>query len=294
MMKDTTDQATLDFFGEARPRGRPATGKAKTGAQRQAAYRAKQQRDNVTVTINRGLLEQLDAQMQVIRDGGSAQVLTPQMAEQLLSALRHAQLKQLAPTPSLADMPSSADQVAQRGKSYRQGKVPLPVWRIKVELLGISPVIWRRVDIYASVTLNQLHSILQAAMGWEMYHLFSFDDNLGRRLELGSRLSDIAVVGDWLLYTYDFGDNWQHKVTIEKVIAKPSGSYPKVVAGKHACPPEDSGGPWGYMEMCEVLAGPNNARRRELLGWLGGEFNPKCFGLDEVNSRLNTPPYKAQ
>jgi hypothetical protein len=123
-------------------------------------------------------------------------------------------------------------------------------------------------------------------MGWEMSHLFSFDDELGRALELGNDLSDVAAVGDWLLYTYDFGDNWQHRVTIEKVITKPTGTYPRVVDGKQACPPEDCGGPWGYMDMCEVLVGPNNARRRELLEWLGGEFNPKAFDLDEANDCL--------
>ena len=283
-MKDTTDQATLDFFGEARPRGRPVTGKAKTGAQRQAAYRAKQQRNNVTVTISRGLLEQLDAQIQVIRDGGSAQVLTPHTAEKVLTALRSAQLKQLSPATASSNVHSITDHLAQCGKVHH--KVPLPIWRLKIELLGVAPVIWRRVDTYATVTLIQLHCIIQAAMGWEMSHLFSFDDELGRAFEPESRLSDVAAVGDWLLYTYDFGDNWQHRVTIEKVIAKPSGTYPKVVAGKHACPPEDCGGPWGYMEMCEVLAGPNNARRRELQEWLGGEFNPKLFYLDEALSRL--------
>ena len=75
-MKDTKDQGTGDMFGIKRGRGRPKTGTAKSGAERQAAYRAKQQENNVTVTINRGLLEGLDAQMQAIRDGGSAVVLT--------------------------------------------------------------------------------------------------------------------------------------------------------------------------------------------------------------------------
>ena len=75
-MKDNADKGTGDMFGIKRGRGRPKTGSAKTGAERQAAYRTKQQENNVTVTINRGLLEGLDAQMQAIRDGGSAVVLT--------------------------------------------------------------------------------------------------------------------------------------------------------------------------------------------------------------------------
>ena len=94
-MKDATDQGTGDMFGIKRGRGRPKTGTAKSGAERQAAYRAKQQEDNVTVTINRALVERLDAQMQAIRDGGSVLVLTPEQAGEILRALRTAELKQL-------------------------------------------------------------------------------------------------------------------------------------------------------------------------------------------------------
>ena len=94
-MKDTTDQDTGDMFGIKRGRGRPKTGTANSGAERQAAYRAKQQGNNVTVTINRALVEGLDAQMQAIRDGGSAVVLTPEQAGKILRALRTAENKQL-------------------------------------------------------------------------------------------------------------------------------------------------------------------------------------------------------
>ena len=94
-MKDTTDQGTGDMFGIKRGRGRPKTGSAKSGAERQAAYRAKQQENNVTVTINRALMEGLGAQMQAIRDRGSAVVLTPEQAGEILQALRTAENKQL-------------------------------------------------------------------------------------------------------------------------------------------------------------------------------------------------------
>ena len=94
-MKDSTDKGTGDMFGEKRGRGRPKTGTAKTGAERQAAFRAKQQENNVTVTINRGLLEGLEAQMQAFRDGGAALVMTPEQASEILKALRTASQKQL-------------------------------------------------------------------------------------------------------------------------------------------------------------------------------------------------------
>ena len=94
-MKDSTDKGTGDMFGEKRGRGRPKTGTAKTGAERQADFRAKQQENSVTVTINRELLDGLDAQMQAIRDGGSAVVLTSEQAGEILRALRTAENKQL-------------------------------------------------------------------------------------------------------------------------------------------------------------------------------------------------------
>jgi hypothetical protein len=100
-MKDGTDTTTTDLFGEKRPRGRPKTGTAKTGAERQAAYRAKVQGNNVTVTINRKLIDSLSAQLQAIRDGGSVLVLTPEQAGDILKAIRTADLKQIQPQGAL-------------------------------------------------------------------------------------------------------------------------------------------------------------------------------------------------
>ena len=94
-MKDTKDQGTGEMFGIKRGRGRPKSGNAKTGAERQAAHRAKKREISVTVTISRGLLDELDAQMQVIRDGGTAQVLSPEHAGEILDAIRNAAKNQL-------------------------------------------------------------------------------------------------------------------------------------------------------------------------------------------------------
>jgi hypothetical protein len=94
-MKDQKDAGTVDMFGTKRGRGRPNTGAAKSGAKRQAAYRAKQQVLSVTVTINREHIDGLAAQLQAIRDGGSAVVLTPEQAGEILAAIRTAETKQL-------------------------------------------------------------------------------------------------------------------------------------------------------------------------------------------------------
>jgi hypothetical protein len=162
-----------------------------------------------------------------------------------------------------------------------------PVWRLKVELLGVAPTVWRRFDTYADVKLTQLHHFIQGAMGWELAHLFSYQGRgHGSQISNELRLCDACRVGDALTYTYDFGDDWQHLVRVEKMMAKPTGTYPRLVAGKRACPPEDCGGPWGYADMIRVLAGHRNARRRELVEWLGRPFDPKAFSIDEANERL--------
>ena len=167
-------------------------------------------------------------------------------------------------------------------------KNPAPGWRLKVELLSVAPTVWRRFDTYADVKRSQLHYFIQEAMGWELMQLFSYQDERGYGCQISSslRLCDVCHVGDALTYTYDFGDNWQHWVTVEKVMARPTGTYPRVVTGKYACPPEDCGAPWGYGDMLKVFAGRRNARRRELVEWLGGTFDPKAFDINEAKERL--------
>ena len=118
--------------------------------------------------------------------------------------------------------------------------------------------------------------------------LFSFHDELGRcEINNSLILANVCRIGDTLCYVYDFGDNWGHLVTIEKEMRTCTGVvYPRCVAGRNACPPEDCGGPWGYAEMLRTLAGRRNARRLELIDWLGGPFDPKHFALEEANDRL--------
>ena len=88
-------------------------------------------------------------------------------------------------------------------------------------------------------------------------------------------------------YTYDFGDDWEHAITIEKTLPAAEGTtYPTCVAGKRACPPEDCGGPWGYQELLEIIADPAHPERAERLEWLGEDFDPEDFSLEAVNTRL--------
>jgi hypothetical protein len=178
------------------------------------------------------------------------------------------------------------------------------VYRIKVTLRGSKPPIWRRLEVPSGITLQRLHRVIQAAFGWEDYHMWVFetargaygvsDPELGHRSAASKKLSDVApLAGDRIIYTYDFGDNWEHQILVEDVLAAETGvRYPRAVAGRRAGPPEDCGGIWGYQELCETLANPEHEEHASMLEWLGldsaADFDPAAFDLDAVNAALGS------
>src|SRR5690606_6570539 len=88
-------------------------------------------------------------------------------------------------------------------------------------------------------------------------------------------------------YVYDFGDNWTHQLTVEKIVSAEAGvRYPRCVAGQGACPPEDVGGPWGYEEFQAALTDPSHPEHDERLEWAGGPFDPHHFDLAEADRAL--------
>ena len=178
------------------------------------------------------------------------------------------------------------------------------VHTVKITVVESQPLIWRRLDVPSGSTLLQLHSMIQAAFGWENYHLWAFQTSRGRYglpdRELGLadaatiRLDQAAAhVGDRLRYTYDFGDDWEHDILVEAVTAatEPGVTYPRCLAGSRACPPEDCGGVWGYENLLEALADPSHEEHHERLEWLGlnsaGQFDPAAFDLAETNTALS-------
>lgn len=172
------------------------------------------------------------------------------------------------------------------------------VYQLKITLKDISPPIWRRV-LVPDCSLAELHEVIQLAMGWENYHLYDFEaggehytdpsgmDELDMEDAGRARLSRVAPKEKAKLrYTYDFGDNWQHEVLVEKILpSEERKAYPVCIDGKRACPPEDVGGPWGYMEFAEAIRDPEHERHAEFLEWRG-EFDPEAFDIDAVNTQL--------
>jgi hypothetical protein len=167
---------------------------------------------------------------------------------------------------------------------------------LKVTLRGTKPPIWRR--LLNTMTLDDLHQAIQAAMGWGDCHLHAFDID-GRQYGDRQTVDDVADENRLTLkgllksgvarfaYTYDFGDNWEHTVAIEKTRPAIDGeAYPLCVAGKRACPPEDCGGPWGYQHLLEVLADPNHPDYADQKGCVGEDFTPDHFDTVAANAVL--------
>ena len=176
------------------------------------------------------------------------------------------------------------------------------VHTIKVTLAGSQPPIWRRLQVPSAITLRALHDVLQAAFGWQDYHMWVFETPLGRyglpdrELEISNaaakRLGQVAArEGSQLSYTYDFGDDWEHHIVVEAIAGpEPGIAYPRCLAGRRACPPEDCGGVWGYHDLVEILTDPQHEEHHERLEWLGldsaCQFDPAAFDPAQANTAL--------
>jgi hypothetical protein len=178
------------------------------------------------------------------------------------------------------------------------------IYQIKVTLLGTNPPIWRRLLAPAKLTLAELHDVLQLAMGWEDCHMHDFrigprrfgKRDPGERLmglpstadERSARLFNVlGKAGAKAVYTYDFGDGWEHSIAVEKVLPPDTGqAYPACIDGERSCPPEDCGGAPGFDDLLEAIRDPEHDRHEEIRDWLGDDFDPEAFSVDEVNRRL--------
>lgn len=177
---------------------------------------------------------------------------------------------------------------------------------IRIELEDIEPLIWRRVAVRESVNLKDIHCVIQAAMGWQDYHLWQFiigDDVYGPpELDNGGWEKPIHRAGTMKLaqiiersvkafdYAYDFGDDWRHRVVIEKVAPVVAGAaYPAFLGGERRCPPEDCGGMPGYFEFIAAIEraeGKTAKDKKEALAWYGQNYDPDDIGEPQIRTAL--------
>ncbi|MCW2939801.1 MAG: PRiA4b ORF-3-like protein [Actinomycetia bacterium] len=208
-----------------------------------------------------------------------------------------------SPLAGLASHPAATSKkpVPRAGQGKLAGSDS--VHQIKITLRGVwKPPVWRRVLVPAGIRLDELHEVILRAFGWGGHHLRVFSDGwteygvpdreLGHQDESSVRLSQLLLdTGAKIRYTYDFGDDWEHDIQLEKILPPDAGTlYPACTAGKGACPPDGCGGVWGYSSLKETLADPHDEEHQEMLEWLSLEsaqdFDPAGFSVEEVNIRL--------
>lgn len=149
---------------------------------------------------------------------------------------------------------------------FCQNGVTDTIARLRITLSDTDPVIWRQVDVPVEANLKMIHDIVQAAMGWQDYHLWEFeaddrryglsdpqwpDDTLSAAKNIKLKTLLVRGVGQ-LDYTYDMGDNWHHVIAIEAVRqGQPDIKYPRYIDGARRAPPEDVGGTPGFENFLE-------------------------------------------
>lgn len=176
----------------------------------------------------------------------------------------------------------------------------MSLYELRVQLKDIEPPVWRELRVPRRMTLDELHEVLQVAMGWTNSHLYLFHaggkkygepdpDPNWEKVQDSARttLEDIVTeAGQSFVYEYDLGDSWMHEVTVSGSVEAAGNERPRCLGGARACPPEDCGGPWRYQELLEAISDSRHEEHDELLDWVGEDFDPEAFDARSVDTAL--------
>lgn len=174
------------------------------------------------------------------------------------------------------------------------------IYLLKITLADSEPEVWRHVLVPASVTLAGLHEIVQRAMGWESLHDYRFALGVGQApCDVQLRLEEAIASSKTLYYTYDFKSGWLHRIEVDSEAvdidatdldaarsASGSQDLPLCTGGASACPPEGSGGVWGYDELLARLENPDDPDYLDLIDKYSS-FDPDKFDITAANQRLS-------
>ena len=170
--------------------------------------------------------------------------------------------------------------------------------RLSVEIDDVTPRVVRVVEVPADIRLDDLHFVLQIAIGWQNGHPFEFrigdkvwgqpdrDAGVSRTPAERATLADILAHGDTFKYDYVFGEDWQHTVTLlSRAAAQPDMRYPNLISAEGRCPPADIGGPVGYETYLRSIADPNSVDHEDMLDFDAPDFDPHV--VDAATLRQN-------
>lgn len=194
-------------------------------------------------------------------------------------------------------------------KHATKGMPPKPVpIALRIELMDVPPLVWRRVVVPNHWRFTTLHHYLQWVIRWWDSHAHEFQvghhivapdwwiaeaelaEEAAKYLDergfsIAAAVTELGVRGK-IEYRYDMGDGWRHRLKIETPppgYAEQGLPLPACVAGENACPPEDVGGPHGYQQFLETIGDRADDERVDLLRWIGGAFDPRGFDLNRIN-----------
>ena len=183
------------------------------------------------------------------------------------------------------------------------------MYLLEVELLGVSPKISRRFVVPCDIPLDRLHDVIQIVMGWKNYHCYEFTIRKQQYTEQPEEIHHGKDAREFRLvdlikqnkstfdYLYDFGDNWNHQITIVKSRYIDPAPHPfqdqvYCLEGHGMCPPEDVGGTWGFENFKQIMFDPSDEEHEDMVSWYthhpGGyrEFDPNFFSEAMVNLDL--------
>ena len=123
-------------------------------------------------------------------------------------------------------------------REYIMGKIKLSnVYQFKISLKGIKPPIWRRIQVPENYSFWDFHVAIQDSMGRNDQHLHEFEiisPDYSEEIKIGIPYEDFEeeVLPGWeknlrnyfslenktANYNYDFGDDWRHKIILEKIL----------------------------------------------------------------------------
>lgn len=176
--------------------------------------------------------------------------------------------------------------------------------RLRVEIDEVAPAVVRRIEVPLDIRLDDLHFVLQIAIGWQNCHPFEFrvdgaseekrwglvdrDDPESSPLPAeGATLADLLQHGRAVFhYDYVFGEEWAHTIEVEAVAeADANLRYPRLVSAQGRCPPADIGGPMGYETYLLALTDPLHLNHEGMREWDDPDFDPHV--VDEAALRAN-------
>lgn len=175
-------------------------------------------------------------------------------------------------------------------------------YQLKIMMKDL-PTVSRKLIVPEKISLAALHAAIQYAMGWQDYHLYEFSTDhdatcytndregigeyeyysnnppavpdewdkmiLSRPLRPAETvlLKELFSKSEEINYLYDFGDYWELRISLERVVDDYPHSFARCLEAAEAGPPEDVGGTNGFMDFLEAWHDPAHPEHSGMVTW---------------------------